>query len=259
MAEYQSKRVWITQIDDSGKRYQVRTSQGLTFKQVAELKRASDQHVKRLQAALSHGKRLKPMQVVKGVNGKYVIVDGWHRYQAYRKRGIKQITVHVFDEVGSDHYLNLNTQHQGLMLISNQLTEMQWQKYLTLEMVPSMEATPTNAELVAELGVNRRTVREWRKLRREAASAGVWETADTNTVTQRPIKASVSLELKKLDSDWDGDRVDRIKDAVDVIANELRQWDVPDKQQILQSVAVVLDWDFELGEWCTELEEIEDF
>ncbi|WP_257292003.1 ParB/Srx family N-terminal domain-containing protein, partial [Endozoicomonas sp. ONNA1] len=145
--------------------------------------------------AIREGKRLPPIDVVKGEKGKYVIVDGWHRFKAQKKLERPRISVNVLENVSLEHYFNLNSEHKGRPLTSAQTEELKWQKFLVKTLKENSK--PKNSELAGELGIAVRTLQSWRRLLKDSQNGNAWEdTIERNEITGYPIKKALSQALK---------------------------------------------------------------
>ncbi|WP_257276227.1 ParB/Srx family N-terminal domain-containing protein [Endozoicomonas sp. SESOKO4] len=199
-----SKRISTTLIDQHDTRYQVRDNRTGSSNDAQACKAEEEQHIKRIVEAIREGKRLPPIDVVKGENGKYVIVDGWHRFKAQKKLKRPQIQVDVLENVSLEHYFNLNSEHKGRPLTAAQTIELKWQKFLVKTLKENSKAT--NSELVGELGIAVRTLQSWRKLLKDSQKGDAWEdTQERNEITGYPIKEKLSQALKHGETEFTPD------------------------------------------------------
>ncbi|WP_422135211.1 ParB N-terminal domain-containing protein [Endozoicomonas sp. ALD040] len=190
-----SKQVSITAIDQDDTRYQVRDNRTGSSNDALACELEERQHVKRIVEAIETNRRLPPIDVVKGEKGKYVIVDGWHRFKAQKKLERPRISVNVLENVSLEYYFNLNSEHKGRPLTSAQTSELKWQKFLVKTLKENSE--PKNSELAGELGIAVRTLQSWRKLLKDAQNENAWEDAiERNEITGYPIKEKLSHALK---------------------------------------------------------------
>jgi len=95
--------------------------------------------------------------------GKYIIVDGFHRFAAYkevnkRTKRFKQIRVKVLEEVTVEKALSINAENTTKPLTASQETEIQWQKFLVLMQQQPDISTKNTAK---EIGVTPNTVTNW--------------------------------------------------------------------------------------------------
>lgn len=199
-----SKQVSITAINQDDTRYQVRDNRTGSSNDALACELEERQHVKRIVEAIETNRRLPPIDVVKGEKGKYVIVDGWHRFKAQKKLKRPRISVNVLENVSLEYYFNLNSEHKGRPLTAAQTSELKWQKFLVKTLKESSKAT--NSELVGELGIAVRTLQYWRRLLKDSQEGDAWEYAtERNEITGYPLKKALSHALKYRETEFTPD------------------------------------------------------
>lgn len=209
----ESRKITLSAINAEDKRYQVRDPRTSPYGEKSNLERASKEHIKGIIKSLSENKRarLAPIEVIEDPNNKdkYIIVDGFHRYEAYSKikertKGgrYKQITVKVYTEgVPLKRALTINTEHNALQLTNNQRDELKWQQFLKLM---QRDKEPSKKVTVKILGLAESTIGTWRKVRRQIIEAGFFKNGSNvpkHPITKLPMLKPSRDELKKC-TDW---------------------------------------------------------
>ncbi|HCH1216500.1 hypothetical protein P7M36_10120 [Vibrio parahaemolyticus] len=190
----ETKRITLSSINGEDKRYQVREIEGATYGEKVSQADATKNHINLIVKALKDNPKLRiePIKVVEDSNnqGTYLIVDGFHRYNAYLKinkhskgKRYKQLRVEVYTNgVPPEDYLAINAEHQALPLTAKQRTEQQWQAFLHLK---DTEPTLSIKETSERLGVATSTVSNWRRVTKEFEAKGFFEAK--SGITQSPL------------------------------------------------------------------------
>ena len=190
----ETKRITISSINGEDKRYQIRETEGATHGEKVSQAQASKNHIKAIIKALKDNPRLRlpNIEVVEDPSNpkQYIIVDGFHRYNAYshifkRSKGkrYKQIKVTVHTQgVSVERYLSINTEHHALSLTANQRTEQQWLEFLSLQ---TTEPTLSIKQTSERLGLATSTISNWRKEAKEYKDKGFFNSR--SGIAQSPI------------------------------------------------------------------------
>lgn len=205
----ETRRITLSSINADDKRYQVRDPRTSPYGERIDQEKASRRHIQTIVKALNDNpkKRIEPIEVVEDPKkyGQYIIVDGFHRYGAYRQifkntkgKRFKQIRVKVHTEgVTLDRALSINTEHTALSLTSSQRTELQWQQFLNLM---SQDNPPSIKKTSEILGIQTSTVSNWRKLKNKFEEAGFFDkksNVDKNPITGFPMLRPSREALKR--------------------------------------------------------------
>lgn len=199
-------RISLSSINDSDQRYQNRDTRTGTYGEAISERLSSKSHIKKLVKSLMDNPegKLETIEVTYDPNneGKYIIVDGFHRFAAYkevnkRTKRFKQIRVKVLEEVTVEKALSINAENTTKPLTASQETEIQWQKFLVLMQQQPDISTKNTAK---EIGVTPNTVTNWRRDRKAFIEAGYFEQRShvaKSMVTGFPILKQARNELKK--------------------------------------------------------------
>ena len=201
-------RISINSINSEDKRYQVRDPRASTWGMRVHDKRSSEEHIKGLVRDLRSNPKLniEPIEVTTDPkdNSKYIIVDGFHRYAAFKQinketKGarLKQIRCVFTENVSLKRALSINTEHKAKGLNVDQRTELDWQNFLQL-MVTNPKVSI--AETAESIGISESTVSNWRKERKTFIEKGYFEpngAVEKNLVTGFPILKQARDELRK--------------------------------------------------------------
>lgn len=240
-------RINLNSINANDTRYQVRDPRIGTYTDKISEERSTKEHIKSIVKALKDDprKRITQIEVTTDPNNdsKYIIVDGFHRYAAFRQinketKGARyqQLRCKFLKEVPLDRALSINTEHTAKSLTASQRTELQWQKFLTL-----MDSNPkVSIKQTAELiGVVTSTVEKWRKERKEFFEKGFFNSGSTvgkNEVTGYPIQRLARQELIKDNfgdymPETEGQLYDADKELLATILKAANKAKEPDKLQ----------------------------
>ncbi|WP_105258110.1 ParB N-terminal domain-containing protein [Pseudoalteromonas sp. T1lg88] len=201
-------RININSINANDERYQVRDPRAGTYGEKVGEELGSKAHIKNIVKALKDNpkKRITPIEVTTDPSneGKYIIVDGFHRYAAFKQinkdsKGARyqQLRCVFSEDVPIEKALSINTEHTAKSLTANQRTELQWQRFLAL-----MDSNPEVSikQTSEKIGVVTSTVEKWRKERREFMEKGFFKPTSSvgkNEVTRYPILRLARQELIK--------------------------------------------------------------
>jgi ParB-like chromosome segregation protein Spo0J len=238
-------RISINSINPEDKRYQVRDPRASTWGMKVHDKRSSEEHIKRLVRDLRNDLKLKvaPIEVTRDPkdDSKYIIVDGFHRYAAFKKinketRGgrFKQIRCVFTENVPLERALSINTEHKAKGLNVDQMTELDWQNFLQLMVTdPSISI----AETAKKIGVSKSTVSNWRKERKIFIENGYFEPTsrvEKNLITGFPILKQARDELRKdfyedSDTETQGQLCESDKELLQTILKAVNKAKEPNK------------------------------
>lgn len=209
--EFISKRVTLSAIDDSNKRYQVRDDRAGTFNDRTLNNSNSQRQIKTLINKYREGKKVDKIEVVEEPvgSGKYIIFHGFHRYAAMTKinkkdKGtrFKQITVHVVSKENADNNVfELNREHNAIPLAPSHTTEADWQKFLQAD---SETPRPSKAQIHAQADIPKSTIGKWRREKKQFEEAGFFRTnsgIEKNEVTGFPLLKPSRDALRRLEDE----------------------------------------------------------
>lgn len=240
-------RINLNSINANDTRYQVRDPRIGTYTDKISEERSTKEHIKSIVKALKDDprKRITQIEVTTDPNNdsKYIIVDGFHRYAAFRQinketKGARyqQLRCKFSKEVPLERALSINTEHTAKSLTASQRTELQWQKFLTLMDSDPKVSIKQTAELI---GVVTSTVEKWRKERKEFFEKGFFNSGSTvgkNEVTGYPIQRLARQELIKDNfgdymPETEGQLYDADKELLATILKAANKAKEPDKLQ----------------------------
>ncbi len=240
------KRISLTSINAEDKRYQVRDPRACTFGEQTRQDANSKQHIKDIVKALNANPKLRIelIEVVQDPNnlGKYIIVDGFHRFTAYSKiyeqtkgERFKQIRVNVHvNGVPKERALKINTEHKALKLNGGHLDELKWQNFLDImEKEPQISIKDT----ADKLSLATSTVSNWRKLKKQSEDSGLFNPRSKvykNSITGFPMLKACRDELKSdsvydVLSETEGALVDTDKEILMLFLKKVKQAKEPNK------------------------------
>lgn len=240
-----NKRISLSSINDTNQRYQNRDIRTGTYGEMMSERQSSKAHVKSLVKKLLDAPNgsLDTIEVTYDPedNQKYIIVDGFHRFAAYKEvnkktngERFRQIRVKVLDEVSVEKALSINAENRTKPLTASQQTEVQWQKFLVL-----MQNQPSisTKETANAIGVTPNTVTNWRRDRRAFIEAGFFSKSSDVAkyeVTGFPILKQARDELRKSrfedpEPESNGQLCEADKKLLQVILKSVNKAKEPDK------------------------------
>lgn len=242
----ETRRISLSSINAEDKRYQVRDPRTGTFGERLDQEKSSRRHIQGIVRALKDNpkKRIELIEVIEDPNkaGQYIIVDGFHRYGAYRQineqskgEKLKQIRVNVhLDGVSLERALSINTEHTALPLTNSQRIELQWQQFLDLM---HKDVTPSIKETSEILGIQTSTVSNWRKLKKQFEGEGFFgkrSSVDKHPITGFPMLSPSRKALKKGDErstteETEGSLTEADKETAQLILKKAKTSNEPDK------------------------------
>ncbi|MCG9702402.1 hypothetical protein L1D19_20220 [Vibrio natriegens] len=190
----ETRRITLSSINGDDKRYQIRESEGASWGEKTSQADASKNHINAIVKALTDNPKLRipRIEVVEDPSNadQYIIVDGFHRYNAFckifkRSKGkrYKQLRVEVHTQgVSAERYLSINTEHHALPLTAKQRTEQQWQEFLSLQ---TTELTLSIEQTSERIGLATSTISNWRSEAKKYKSKGFFNTR--SGIAQSPL------------------------------------------------------------------------
>lgn len=205
----ETRKISLTAINFEDQTYQVRDPRASTFTGKVENEKAFNNHVDGIVKALRDNPKIRipHIEVIEepSKHGKYVIIDGFHRYAAYKKinkqsKGAryKQLTIRVLSlEQANKRYFTVNSEHKGRPLTSDQLVERQWQQFL---MLMRDEPSISKKQTVERIGIKISTVGKWRMEKLLFEEKGFFKHSSRvpkNKITGFPVLRLCRDELKE--------------------------------------------------------------
>ena len=245
-------RISINSINVKNQSYQVRDHRALTHGMKIHEQRSSEEHIKTIVRELRDNPKLKikPIEVTTDPDddSKYIIVDGFHRYAAFRKinketkgQRFKQIRCKFTKDVSLKRALSINTEHKSKGLNEGQRTELRWQRFLHL-----MTTNPdvSIAQTVETIGIGKATVSNWRKERKTYIEEGFFKEKSVvakNAITGFPILKQARDELKRgvledSETETDGQLCEADKVVLQTILKAVKKAKEPEKLKRLADI-----------------------
>ena len=205
-----SVRVSLSSINSEDKRYQNRKLEVLSYGDKGNQEKQSSDQIKSIQKQLQVNPRaIKKIEVVEEASskGKYIIFSGFHRFSAYalenkrtNGKSFKQIWVNVISkEEAQERYLQLNSEHKGLILLPAQKVEQDWQKFLNDEV-----QVLSKKQQAETLQVPESTIGNWRRELKEFKEAGFFDVGSSikrDSITGKPHLKACRDALRTYDDE----------------------------------------------------------
>jgi len=205
-----SVRVSLSSINSEDKRYQNRKLEVLSYGDKGNQEKQSSDQIKSIQKQLQVNPRaIKNIEVVEEASskGKYIIFSGFHRFGAYARenkrtngKSFKQIRVKVISrEEAQERYLQLNSEHKGLVLLPAHKDEQKWQIFLQDEV--QLLSKKQQAETVK---VTESTIGNWRRELKEYEEAGFFDAGysiNRDSITGKPHLKACRDALRTYDDE----------------------------------------------------------